>query len=95
MKKIRSDNLKKIWAWGSSIFILKAKEKRHMDLKEIGNKLAYMTIKWFLEDPTRISYLAVIVLFLFMYAIAYPLAYIADKKLEAEEEWKKDKTDTE
>lgn len=66
-----------------------------MDLKEIGNKLAWMTIKWFLEDPTRISLLANIVLSLFMFAIAYPLAYIADKKLEAEEEWKKNNTDTE
>lgn len=66
-----------------------------MDLKEIGNELAWMTIKWFLEDPIRTSYLAVIVIWLFIYAIAYPLAYIADKKLEAEGEWKKNKTDTE
>lgn len=66
-----------------------------MDLKEIGNEFAWMTIKWFLEDPIRISYLAVIVIWLFIYAIGYPLAYIADKKLEAEEEWKKNKTDTE
>lgn len=71
------------------------KEKRHMDLKEIGNKLAWMIIKWFLEDTTRISYLAIIVIFLFMYVIAYPLAYIADKKLEAEEEREKNKTGTE
>ena len=54
-----------------------------------------MIIKWFLHDPTR-AYLAVIVvLFLLMYAIAYPFAYIAGKKLEAEEEEKKNKTDTE
>ncbi len=65
-----------------------------MDLKEIGNELVWMTIKWVLEDPTRISFLVVIVLFLLMYAITYPLAYIADKKREAEEEAKKDKTNT-
>lgn len=66
-----------------------------MDLKEIGNEIAWMIIKWFLEDPTRISYLGLIVIFLIMYAIAYPLAYIADKKLEADEEQKKNKTGTE
>lgn len=66
-----------------------------MDLKEIGNELSWMTIKWFLEDPARISCLAVTVISLLIYAIGYPLAYIADKKLEAEEEWKKNKTDTE
>lgn len=74
-----------------------------MDLKEIGNKIVWTIIKWFLEDPQRISFLTVIVLFLLMYAIAYPLAYIADKKLEAEEEnkkledeeeWKKNNIDT-
>ena len=66
-----------------------------MDLKEIGNELALMIIKWFLEDSTRIQYLGLIVIFLLMYAIAYPLAYIADKKLEADEERKKNKTGTE
>jgi len=57
-----------------------------VDLKEIGNELAWMTIKWFLEDPMRISFLAFIAISLFMFAIAYPLACIADEKLEAEEE---------
>ena len=66
-----------------------------MDLKEIGNKLVLMLIKWFLEDPARIHFFAAIVLSMVVYAIAYPLAYIADKKLEAEEEWKKNKTGTE
>ena len=65
-----------------------------MDLKEIGSKLVWMIIKWLLEDPTRISFLVFIVINLLMYAIAYPFAYIVDK-LEAEEESKKNKTDTE
>lgn len=60
-----------------------------MDLKEIGSKLVWMIIKWLLEDPTRISFVAFIVVNLLIYAIAYPFAYIADKKLEAEEERKK------
>ena len=48
-----------------------------------------MIIKWLLKDPTRISFLAFIVVSLLIYAIAYSFAYIADKMLEAEEEWKK------
>lgn len=60
-----------------------------MDLKEIGIELVWMIIKWLLKDPTRISFLAFIVVSLLIYAIAYSFAYIADKMLEAEEEWKK------
>lgn len=65
-----------------------------MDLKEIGIELVWMIIKWLLENPTRISFFAFIVVSLLIYAIAYPFAYIVDK-LEAEEECKKNKTDTE
>lgn len=65
-----------------------------MDLKEIGYKLALIAIKWFLEDTTRIFAVIVLLLFVFMYVIGYSLAYLADKKLEAEEEQQKNKIDT-